>query len=352
MEFLLLVDRHLESGDVPDGCREILVGRPYGKPIKRFRDVGARVHSVLWMNVSLPHALRREAVDVLHGTNYALPGRTECRTVSTIHDMISVRVPGAFEPVYQRYMRSLVTRVARQSDHVIADSLATKSDIIELLGVEPDDVSVIHLGVGDEFREPLGRDYLNEVKAKLALPERFVLHVGAIERRKKLETLLDACAPLLRRGALDAVVLAGEEGYGAADVKRAAVKLGIGNSVRYPGYIEQRLLPGLYALAQVLSLASAYEGFGVPAVEAMACGTPVVTSNVSSLPEVVGDAAVTVPPGDSAALARAIESMLVDPDLRRLMVDRGRDRAASFRWTDAAARHVEVYRRVAGQARH
>lgn len=351
IEFLLFVDRHLESGSIPDGCREVLVGRPYGKPIKKSGDVGARIHSVLWMNVFLPHALRQEAVDVFHGTNYALPERTACRTVSTIHDMISARVPGAFEPVYQRYMRSLVSRVARRSDHLIADSQATKNDIVEVLDVEPDNVSVVHLGVGDEFRGAFGQDYLNEVKARFALPSRFVLHVGAIERRKRLETLIGACAELVKKELLDAVVLAGEEDYGAADVKRTVIKLGMEKSVLYTGYVEQRLLPGLYVLADVVSLASAYEGFGMPVIEAMACGTPVVTSNVSSLPEVAGNAAVTVPPGDENALARAIESLLTDPELRRRMIERGQNRADSFRWEDTAAGHVEVYRRVLARGR-
>jgi glycosyltransferase involved in cell wall biosynthesis len=248
-------------------------------------------------------------------------------------------------------MQSLVSRVARQSDHLIADSQATKDDIVESLDIESNSVSVVHLGVGDEFRGAFGQDYLNEVKARLALPGRFVLHVGAIERRKKLETLLEACAQLLQRGLLDAVVLAGEDGYGAGRVRRTAAKLGIEKCVLCPGYVDQRLLPGLYTLARVVSLASAYEGFGMPVVEAMACGTPVVTSNVSSLPEVAGDAAVTVPPGDGNALARAIESLLTDSDLRREMLARGWARAASFRWAATAAKHVEVYRRVLAQGR-
>lgn len=351
IEFLLFVDRHLDAGSIPDGCREVLVGRPHGKSIKKFRDIGARVHSILWMNVLLPLALRREAVDVFHGTNYALPMSTKCRTVATIHDMIAVRVPGAFEPAYQRYAQSLIPRVARQADHIVAVSHATKRDITELIDVGPDDVSVVYHGVGDEFLGPLDQNYLNEVKVGLALPERFVLHVGAVERRKKLETLLEACAGLLRKGLLDAVVLAGEAGYRARDVKRTSIKLGIENRVLYAGYVEQRLLPGLYTLARAVSLASAYEGFGMPVIEAMACGTPVVTSNVSSLPEIAGDAAVLVPPGDEDALARAIESLLTDSDLRRRMIALGRVRAASFRWAVTAAKHVEVYRRVLARGR-
>ena len=346
MEFLLLVDRHLDAGSIPDGCREVVVGHPYGKPIKKFRDVGARAHSILWMNVLLPLALRREAVDVFHGTNYALPVWTKCRTVVTIHDLIALRVPGAFEPAYQRYAQSLIPRVASQADHIVAVSHATKRDITELLDVRPDDVSVVYHGVGGEFLGPFEQNYLSEVKARLVLPKRFVLYVGAIERRKRLDTLLEACAGLLRKGLIDAVVLAGEDHYRAKDVDRTAIKLGIEASVLRVGYVEQRLLPGLYTLAEVVSLASDYEGFGMPIVEAMACGTPVVTSDISSLPEIAGNAATLVPPGDEHALACAIESLVVDADLRRRMIALGRVRAASFRWADTAARHVDVYRRV------
>jgi glycosyltransferase involved in cell wall biosynthesis len=151
---------------------------------------------------------------------------------------------------------------------------------------------------------------------------------------------------------IDGVVLAGERGHGAGDVDRTARELGIETRVRYLGYVPQGLLPALYSLAQVLSLASVYEGFGMPALEAMACGTPVVTSNVSSLPEVVGDAGLTVAPGDAAGLRQALERLLTDSQLRDEMRRRGLVRAREFSWERTAAGHLEVYRKVLSDARN
>jgi glycosyltransferase involved in cell wall biosynthesis len=351
IEVLLCVDRRLPQDVVPNGCTPFVVGTSYGAPVKRFWDPGARIHSVYWMNVLLPLALQRARADLFHGTNYALPLRTPCPAVATIHDMIYARVPDAFEPAYRRYMQSLVPRVARQADHIIADSHATRADIIGLLAVEPGKVTVVHLGVGQEFRWPLDETYLADVKRRLSLPDKFVLHVGAVERRKNLGLLLGVCRERLCSGALDAIVLAGEDGYQADKVRAAAAELGIERHVVQLGYVGQSLLPGLYSLARVLSLVSPYEGFGLPVIEAMACGTPVVTSDCSSLPEVAGGAALLVAPGDAAALARAIESLLTDAALRSSMIQKGLARARQFRWTDTAAAHADVYRKVIAEAR-
>jgi glycosyltransferase involved in cell wall biosynthesis len=187
---------------------------------------------------------------------------------------------------------------------------------------------------------------LEHARQRLRLPRRFILHVGAIERRKKLETLLAAAVPLLSANLVDEIALAGEEGHGAGEVRRVAVELGIQERVRFLGYVAQELLPALYGLAQVLSLASVYEGFGMPVIEAMACGTPVVTSNVSSLPEVAGDAALMVTPGDVDGLRQALARLLTDVRLRDDLRQRGLARAREFSWESTAAGHLALYRRV------
>jgi glycosyltransferase involved in cell wall biosynthesis len=350
VEYLLFVDRPLQINSIPTGCREVVVGRPFTTESQSVAGPWPKLYSLYWMNYLVPRALKREQADLFHATNFAVPSHAVCPCVVTVHDLIYARAPGALEPLYERYLKLTIPAAVRRARHIIADSAATKSDLLELIGADAGRVTVVHLGVSDEYRVCEDSDELRRVRQELTLPGRFVLHVGAIERRKKLETLLRAAAPLLTRGLIDAVVLAGEEGIGADAVRRTAHELGIENQALHLGYVPQDRLPVLYSLAQVLSLASVCEGFGMPVLEAMACGTPVVTSNVSSLPEVAGDAALMVTPGDVDGLRQALERLLTDSGLRSEMTRRGLARARSFSWEQTAAGHIAVYRQVLDRA--
>ena len=346
VEFLLFVDRPLPGLQIPEGCRQVLVGRPFTAESQSLSGLGSKIRSYHWMNYSVPNALKREQVDLFHATNFAMPARTSCPCVVTVHDLIYARAPGAFEPLYERYLKVTVPAAVRRARHVIVDSAATREDLLEFVAPDPARVSVVHLGVGDEYHVHEDTHELDCAREQLGLPRRFILHVGAIERRKRIEILLAAAAPLLNGGLVDEVVLAGEEGHGAGNVRRTAADLGIQDRVRYLGYVPQDSLPVLYSLARVLSLASVYEGFGMPVLEAMACGTPVVTSDVSSLPEVAGDAALMVTPDDALGLRQALERLLTDSELRSEMVRRGLARVRGFSWGRAAAGHAAVYRQV------
>uniref|UniRef100_A0A7C4GHF3 Glycosyltransferase family 1 protein n=1 Tax=candidate division WOR-3 bacterium TaxID=2052148 RepID=A0A7C4GHF3_UNCW3 len=346
VEFLLLLDRILPEGSLPPGCRQVVVGRQHVTLSQSLSGLGSKVYSQYWMNVLVPRVLAAKKVSLFHATNFAVPLVSPCPVVVTIHDLIYARAPGAFESGYERYL-SLMTPIAvRRADHVIADSEATRADLMSACRVVHDRISVIHLGVSDEFRPCNEPEYLKCVRATLKLPARFVLHVGAVERRKKLETLVEAAAPLLKSSIVDAVVLAGEAGFGSDAVWRAAEHLGIRDRVLHLGYVPQEMLPGLYNLALVLTLASAYEGFGMPILEAMACGTPTIVSDVSSLPEIAGDAALLVRPGDADGLSRALRSLVTDDCLRQEIRRRGLARAGVFTWQRTAEAHVDVYRRV------
>jgi len=346
VEYLLFVDRPLHDGSIPAGCREVVVGRPFTTESQSVAGPWPKLYSLYWMNYLVPRALKRERADLFHATNFAVPAHAACPCVVTIHDLIYARAPGALDPLYEWYLRLTIPVAVRRARHIIADSAATKNDLLELVGTDTGRVTVVHLGVSGEYHVCEDGDELRRVRQELGLPGRFVLHVGAIERRKKLEALLEAAAPLLTRRLIDAVVLAGEEGLGADAVRRTAHGLGIENQILHLGYVPQDRLPALYGLAQVLSLASVCEGFGMPVLEAMSCGTPVVTSNVSSLPEVAGDAALMVTPGDVDGLGRALERLLTDSRLRTEMIQRGLARARAFSWKRTAAELVAVYRRV------
>jgi len=341
-EFRLLVDHPLGSGSIPGGCRQVVIGRGHG-PDQR---LAAKLYSPWWMNVLVTDYLKRAGVALFHGTNFAIPATTTCRSVTTIHDLAFLKVPAAFSLTYRLYASQIVRTALRRADGIVSVSAATKRDLVDVLGVRPDDVTVIHHGVGPEYSPEQHAEYLARVRGTHRLPHRFLLHVGMVQRRKNLDMLLRASAPLLRENIVDQVVLAGKDGPGADQVRRGAARLGVRDRVRFLGYVPPDVMPGLYRLAAVLVMPSLYEGFGMPVLEGMACGTPVVTSNTSSLPEVAGDAALLVPPGDPAALTAALRRLLLDQALASDLRSRGLRRASDFTWTESARRHLDVYRAV------
>ena len=343
-EFLLVLDHRLDASEVPDGCRQVVLGR------FPFEDgVWSKLYSPWWMNTLVPRYLKRAHVSLFHATNFVLPLIGCCRYVTTIHDLAFVKTPEAYDSFYRLYLKSLVRIAVRRASIVIADSEATRSDLTGILKVNPARISVIHLGVGEEYSVCDDQDYLHRVQRKLQLPGRFLLHVGVVQRRKNLEALLKAGQSALRDGLIDEIVLAGRDGFGAGAVRQKAKRLGIEGRVRFLGYVPQEFMPGLYNLAQVLVMPSWYEGFGIPVLEAMACGTPVIASNVSSLPEVAGNAAMLVSLDDAAELARALRKLLTDSHLWSEMRGKGLNRAREFNWTETAAKHLEVYRQVLNQ---
>jgi glycosyltransferase involved in cell wall biosynthesis len=216
-------------------------------------------------------------------------------------------------------------------------------------GVESSSLSVIHHGIDERYAPCEDHGNLARVREQFSLPPRYLLHVGVVEARKNIETLLKAGAPLVRDGTVDGIVLAGRDGRGADSVRRTASELGVLDKVHFFGYVPQNMMCGLYGLAQVLVFPSWFEGFGLPVIEAMACGTPVVASDSSSLPEVAGGAALLFPAAEAPTLENVLRRLLGDPRLHADLRLRGLARAADFSWARSAAQHLEVYRRVLGQ---
>jgi glycosyltransferase involved in cell wall biosynthesis len=262
-----------------------------------------------------------------------------------VHDLSFMRVPECSQPSLRAYLLRVVPSSVRRADLVLADSDSTRSDVIELLGVSPDRVRVIYPGVDACFRRVQDTRLLADVRQRYHLPERFVLSVGTLQPRKNLARLIEAYA----QARLDAdvkLVIAGGTGWMYEGIFRRVEELRLQNEVYFPGYVVEEDLPALYSLADLFVFPSLYEGFGLPPLEAMACGTPVVTSNVSSLPEVVGDAALMVDPRDVEALANAMGQALGEPSLRTAMVQRGRAQAQGFTWARAAERLRRLYHEV------
>jgi len=346
IEFLALLDRPLPDGAVPSGCRPVVVGGAQKSVSQSVSTLGSKVLSVYWMNVFVPRALRQHQVSLFHGINVAIPMTARLPRVATIHDLLSFRIPGTHYRLYEQYRRSLLPAVAQRAAGIVAVSESTRQDIVRFLGVPRERVTVIYPGVAETLGRVSNPETLASVRQQLGLPDSFILAVGAVERQKRLEPLIQAAAQVICRGLVEGVVLAGEEGIGADCVHRAVSESGLEGRVRILGYVAEETLAALYTLARCCVYPSWYEGFGVPVLEAMACATPVITTNASSLPEVAGDAALLVTPGDVNELTGALERVLSDDQLRAEMVAKGLARARQFSWRTTAARHVELYRRI------
>jgi glycosyltransferase involved in cell wall biosynthesis len=267
--------------------------------------------------------------------------------VVTVHDLSFLRRPEYADPGLQRHLSASVPRAARRADHVLADSDNTRQDVVTLLGVPDDRVTVAYPGVSPAFQrveDPAARE---AVRARYGLGRPFVLGVGTIEPRKEWPVLVAA----FERAGLTAhaLVIAGRRGWLVAGVDAAVA--GARADVRLLGFVDDADLPALYSLADAFAFPSAYEGFGLPPLEAMACGTPTVVSDAPCLPEIVGDAALVTPVGDAAALAAALVRLVRDADTRADLAARGPARSARFTW-DACAETVEaVYGAVAARGR-
>jgi glycosyltransferase involved in cell wall biosynthesis len=303
-----------------------------------------RTIRLAWEQLILPRRLKRERIDVYHGTTFVTPLHKTSRQVVSIHDMTFYLTPERHSLHKRVYFRAMIPKAVRGSDRVIAISESTKRDLLRLLDVEADKISVVPLGVDSRFSPAVDEAVLAGVREKYNLPSKFILFVGMIEPRKNLQILLDVYEAAGLDEDID-LVLAGNLGWDYQGLLRKIADSPVSHRIRMLGYIADADLPALYTLATLFVYPSVYEGFGLPVLEAMACGTPVVTSNVSSLPEVAGDAAVLFDPSDSRSLASALQEVLGSSQLRKSMSERGRQRAQLFTWERTAQKTLETYQR-------
>ena len=297
---------------------------------------------VIWEQVVAPLALATDGIDLLHSLGYVQPLLAGCRSVVTFHDLSYLLYPASFNAANRLYLRTFSRWSAARADRIVAVSEHTKRDLVRLLHVDEGKVDVVHHGIEDTFR-PLGREEVEAFRRRKGLPERFILFLGTIEPRKNLTTLLDAYALLRRDGLPHPLVIAGARGWQCEGVFGRREQLGLGDRVAFPGYVPYSEQPLWYNAASLFVYPSLYEGFGFPPLEAMACGIPVVASNTSALPEVVGEAGLLCDPRCAEELARAMRRVLLDQDLSRQLAKQGLERARHFSWQEAARRTAEVY---------
>ncbi len=284
-------------------------------------------------------------VDVFHATNYFLPPVRSARRVLTVYDLSFLRYPELCSPKIVGPFSRHVGRFARAADAVLTCSEASRRDIVELLHVAEDRVTVAHGAVDDDF-VPMERDKAEALLEKTyGVRPPFFLFVGTLEPRKNVDGILRAFA-MASRDMPHALVLVGETGWNAEEIEALAAPLLTAGRVIRPGYVASGDLPAFYSAASAFMFPSRYEGFGLPVLEAMACGCPVICSERGSLPEVTGDAAVHADPEDTDAIADAMRRVAGDAALAAALVEKGRARAAAFSWRRSAQTVLSLYRRL------
>ena len=299
--------------------------------------------------IRIPRTLLREHIDLFHAPHYVLPPAIHCRSVVTIHDCIHLMfpqyLPGRLAYVYAKLQ---LWTAAHRSDRILTVSEASKLDILRRFRVPADKITVVYNAIDERLTvQPTDED-VERVRARYQLKDPFALYVGNIKPHKNLERLIEAFHALRQESAFEALklVIIGDEISKYQGLRRAVHSHKLHKHVRFLGFVPLETLSVLYRLASVFVFPSLYEGFGLPPLEAMYFGTPVVTSNVSSLPEVVGDAAVLVDPYSSASIADGMRRALTDDDLRAWLRTRGMARAREYSWEQSVKSIREVYREV------
>lgn len=302
---------------------------------------------IMWEQFGLPALARRDGLDLLHYVDHALPlWRRPCPVVITVHDLAFYRLPQMYNFSRRRYKKFVGLRSVRLAARVITPSRATRDEIIDLAGIAPEKVTVIPYGLDEQFR-PVSDEAQQRTREEFDLAGPYFLFVGTLQPRKNLRHLISAFAQLVHeQGIPHELVLAGGEGWLSGDLVRFAGENRVADRLRLFGSVPQDKLPALYNCSESLVFPSWYEGFGLPPLEAMACGVPVIASNRTSIPEVVGEAGLLVDPQDIDALAAAMQRVIDDKNLRSKLCHAGPERARQFSWDRAAEATMDVYRQV------
>jgi len=303
---------------------------------------------VAWEQLAQPWRLWRERIDLLHAPVYVGPIISACPMVVTVHDLSFYLYPELLRRASRAYLQRMARISVARAAGIIAVSRATRDDLVRILGVAPERVTVIHNGVDDDMRPIEDRAAVERFRRRRGLPDRIILFVGTLEPRKNVSALLEAYAILReRRGGPHRLVLAGGRGWGFDRIEATLTRLRLDRGdVILPGFVPQQELPLWYNAADLFVYPAIYEGFGIPPLEAMACGTPVIVSNRSSLPEVVGDAGIVVDPNDVEGMARAMGDALSDAGRREILRAAGLERASAFSWRETARSTASLYHRI------
>jgi glycosyltransferase involved in cell wall biosynthesis len=301
---------------------------------------------IAWEQVALPAALKQVRADLVHGLVNVLPLATRVPGVVTVHDLSFLRMPERFPKAKRFYQTWLCEQSTRRARRVIAVSRQTADDLIKFFGTESQKIEVVYNGVAGHF-SPLSPEKVTAFRLQENLPDRFLLYVGTLEPRKNLVRLLEAfarwrvSAPAVDREI--ALILAGAKGWFYDEIFQRVHSLNLNDVVHFPGFVPTESLPYWYQAAMAFVYPSYFEGFGMPVIEAMACGTPVLCSRAPGVAEVAGDAAHTFAPEDTDAMSQLIGNIVADDSLRSDLRQRGLEHARRFSWQRSAAETLAIY---------
>jgi glycosyltransferase involved in cell wall biosynthesis len=316
------------------------------------RAVHASVNSLTrrWWTIGLPLYVRQNGITLFHGTNYKIPLWNRCRTVVTIHDLSLLLHSHTHEAELVRRARLHLPATARMASKIITDSESVKREICEHLHVRPEKIAVVPLAPRRAFR-PVATEQTVEARRRLGVEDQFLLFVGTVEPRKNLLTLVRAFAELARDTSFRTqLVIAGQKGWLTEELFALVEQSGLGTRILFTGYISDADLAALYSSCRVCIYPSLYEGFGLPPLEAMSCGAPVITSRIPVIMETVGDAARLFEPTNVRELADSIAAVCGSEEERARLSAVGRERASEFTWGRTARLTLDVYREVLPQA--
>lgn len=330
----------------PDAPREGLnTFQPYNNFSHRTLPLPERWMTIGWHRFYLPIPVEWFAgeLDLFHSPNFILPPVRRAKTLLTVHDLSFIRHPRGAVDSLRRWLNKVVPRSLARADHVLADSHSAKNDLIDLFKLSPEKITVVGAGVEPRFRPITDPHKLNAVRQRYRLPaEKFILGLGTLEPRKNFTGLIEAFSQSPVRETHH-LVIAGAKGWLYDDIFKAVETSPVADRIHLTGFVADDDLPALYSLADVFAFPSHYEGFGIPVIEAMACGTPVVCANNSSLPEIAGQAALQIVATDIFALSEALYCVVVDLSLRETFIRNGFIQAQKFAWTAATQRLLSVY---------
>ncbi len=301
------------------------------------------------LQLPVPVTLITGSVDLYHSPDFTLPPTPKIPTVLTVHDLSFVRDPESAAPGLRTYLNTVVPRSVSRATHILADSQATKDDLIDLYNTPADKVTVLYSGVGTEFVPVADSATLSAVRAKYGIgAEPYIFSISTLQPRKNYQRLIQAFDIAMQQlqNTEIKLVLAGGKGWLYDEIFAEVERRNLQSRVIFPGFVDDEDLAALYSGAEVMAYPSLYEGFGLPMLEAMACHTPVLTSTVSCLPEVAGDAAVCVDPYDLDAMAAGLIDTLENTALRTDLVAKGIRRASEFTWAKSAENLNQVYRKL------
>ena len=348
-QYIIHLVQELARLTMSDECVILRSRKDHAPLTSRFRE------TPLWTpphhrleQLALPIELARLRLDLLHSPDFIPPWRGRFCRLITVHDLTFLYYPQFLTAESRRYYNDQIERAVRAADHISADSTTTKDDLARLLGVQPDKVTVVLLAPDPMYRR-LDESACASILARHQLERGFILFTGTLEPRKNVAGLLTAYRALCdRQPSTPPLVLAGRRGWLYDEIFAHITALKLASRVRFVENLPDKELVALYNAAALLVLPSFYEGFGLPVLEAQACGAPVVCSERGSLPEIAGDAALLVNPDDLDGLASAMERTLKDESLRAQLRARGLANVKRFSWEKTARETLDIYKRVAG----